>query len=58
MYECVVIKLYRPGHEVLYAEGDLDNEYEASDVDFETGSSASVTSSMNAEEGSSPMAVE
>jgi hypothetical protein len=59
MYECGAVKSYRLGHNVLYAEGDLDNKSEASDVEYDAGSSAgSVTSSMNAGEWGSSMAVE
>ena len=64
MYECVIVKPYRGADETLDAEGDLDGESDASDIDIieyrshRDSFSHSVTSSTRGEVGSrvgSPM---
>ena len=64
MYECIIVKPYRGADEILDAEGDLDGESDASDIDMneirsrQDSISHSVTSSTRGEVGSrvgSPM---
>ena len=63
MYECVIIKPYREADEILDAEGELDNESDASDIDMDEfrsrrdSSSHSVSSSTRGEVGS-PMIID
>lgn len=58
MYECVVVEPYRAEHDILYAEGPVDNEMDADDDDIEELISPrrvhSVTSSTGGTHGSSP----
>jgi hypothetical protein len=58
MYENTLVTPYREKDEILAAEGDLDNESDASDIDMDVYRSRpnSVTSSTGAEAGS-PMVV-
>lgn len=54
MYECIVVKPYHADSDVLYAEGDLDNESDAEDDDldeFELGQVHSETSSTRGTDG-------
>jgi hypothetical protein len=58
MYECVIVKLYRPADEILDEEGILDGESDVSDTDMNEfrsrrdSVSKSITSSSRGEFGS------
>ena len=55
MYECIIVKPYRAEYQVLNAEGDLDGESDASDMEIDAvrlRRAHSVTSSTRGEVGS------